>query len=498
MENLFGRRKIYTVASEITEANVVDEVNKALSAHFKNVEEETYLYWYRRGKQPILDRVKEIRPEITSKIVQNIANEIVAFKNGYFLTKPTFYVTRRDGLTEKVNELNDYLYTSGKADADNALVDWMHTVGLGVLYVCSDNDEDAPVKAYSVDPRQAFVVYSSQPGNKPMMGINVVATGEKDGNIIYDIDVFTNDKIFRMSGGAGYGNYVNQLSANASVINAIEANMQGDIPIVEYSYDRNRMGAFEAVLPLLDALNDVQSNREDGVAQFVQSLMVFYNCQLGEDDKGNAITPAYIRESGAIFLKSVGQDKADLKILNEQLDQNQTQTLVNDLTKQIFDIAGVPLTDSGSAGTSDNVGAVYLRNGFASADTMARNAEDLYKESDRRFTKIFLNILSHKSENFNDVKVSDLDVQFTRNELENLLVRTQGALNLKMLGLSPELVLAKSGVSNDPTGDIIRSKGYIETVFKTKEDIEAEQERFANDNDKTDEGTNFGDREDIE
>ena len=45
--------------------------------------------------------------------------------------------------------------------------------------------------------------------------------------------------------------------------------------IFEYEANTARMGAFEPVLTMLDAINTVQSNRIDGVEQGpVQSLMV--------------------------------------------------------------------------------------------------------------------------------------------------------------------------------------------------------------------------------
>jgi len=43
------------------------------------------------------------------------------------------------------------------------------------------------------------------------------------------------------------------------------------------------MDSFEAVLPLLDALNTVISNRIDGIEQFVQSFMKFVNCDIDEE-----------------------------------------------------------------------------------------------------------------------------------------------------------------------------------------------------------------------
>ena len=466
---LFGRRKIYTANEMITAENVIDELNAALSYHFVNVQEMDYLYWYRRGVQPILNRKKEVRPEINNKVVENIASEIVAFKNGYFLTQPTFYVARKKGdeLTDKLNQLNDYLYLSGKTAADNEVVDWFHTCGLGVIYVDAAGEGDIPAKAYAIDPRQAFVVYSRRPGNAPVMGVNMVVTGKDNGTTKLMFDVFTKTHIFHISGEMT-GPLVSDgelISLSTAVnIESIEANALGEIPIIEYQYDYNRMGAFEGVESLLKNINAVQSNRVDGIEQFISSLLVFYNCALGEDEEGNPITPAYIRQAGAIFLKSIGQDKADLKEIAEQLDQTQTQVLIDDFMLQICSIAGVPLQTQTKSGTSDNTGAVYLRSGWATADTFARNTEDLFKISNKRFDRVFFKILKLKTGL--DILPSDVDIQFTRNEMDNLLVKTQGALNLKQLGLAPELVLAKSGVSNDPAGDVARSKEYIDAAYR--------------------------------
>ena len=89
---LFGRRQIFTPwgADDINDDNVVLAVNQALILHIQNYMDEEYLYWYRRGVQPILNRKKEIRPEICHKVVTNTADQICAFKNGFFpaSTKP--------------------------------------------------------------------------------------------------------------------------------------------------------------------------------------------------------------------------------------------------------------------------------------------------------------------------------------------------------------------------------------------------------------------------
>lgn len=457
---LYGRRRIYSMSDVITADNVVNEVNNALIPHMANMKEEEYLYWYRRGMQPVLDRKKEIRPEICSKIVENDAEEIVTFKDGYFLTKPAAYVSLKEEteVTDKVKELNEFVRLSGKYSADNDAIDWFHTVGLGVLYIEPNNEPKSPFKVYSLDPRSSFVVYSMRPGNKPVMGINIVV---QDKALV--IDVFTKDTKFTLRGRPlnddeltyGYNPDVTALSIEGEP----EPNTIGEIPIVEYAYNKLRMGAFEVVLPLLDAINNIQSNREDGIEQFIQSLMILYNCEVDEGTTANDI-----RKRGFVSLKNSGDNKADVKILSEQLDQSQTQVTLNDLREQVFKIAGVPFTKDLGGSTSDTGQAVYLRNGWTTADTHARNTEDEFKKSNAYFDAVIMAILRKKI-SF-DLDRSDFEIKVVRNDVSNLLVKTQAAMNMKELGFAPALAFERSGLSNDPLTDVEVSKKYIDSVWR--------------------------------
>ena len=86
--DLWGRLDIYATSDEITAENVVSEVNTALPYHIQNLLQEDFLYWYRRNVQPILNREKKVRPEIMNRVQENVAEQVVTFKNGYFLTQP--------------------------------------------------------------------------------------------------------------------------------------------------------------------------------------------------------------------------------------------------------------------------------------------------------------------------------------------------------------------------------------------------------------------------
>lgn len=464
---LYGRRDIYSGVEEITKDNVIDEVNSALVYHWKNLEEEEYLYWYRRGLQPILKRTKERNTIVLNKVVENHAEEIVAFKNGYFLMEPARYVSRRPGAKSKVDKLNEYLYRSGKGDVDNALADWFHMVGKAALYIESNKDADIPVRCYALDPRSAFVVYSLRPGNEPLYAVNMVMGADT-----VSIDVYTTDSVYRLSGAAKSGNASTEknFTATASEVQKVESNPLGAIPIIEYRYNSVNMGSFESVVYLLDAINNVQSNRIDGVEQFIQSIAVAVNCQF-EDD----VTADKIRKAGMIALRSVGENKADFRILSEELDQQQTQTLVDDLYDQALRICSMPTTTKGGRSTSDTGQAVIFRDGWEQAAASARNTEDLFKQSNRIFDKIFTDILRAKG--LLDIKLIDFELNFVRNETANVQSKAQAMQTMLAAGMHPELAFAKSGISNDPVADLKMSEKYLKMVWGDPDKVDKTEEQ---------------------
>lgn len=460
-QSLFGRRKILIPNQRITKENIITIMKGVLATHTLNFKEEDYLYWYRRGKQPILDKEKLVREDINNKVVENHAAEIVSFKNGYFLAQAANYRPRKgkESVKNKVLELNEYLYLSGKHDADNELVDWFHTVGVACLYV--EPDEDTFVSAVALDPRYSAVAYFNNPKKSKALGFHIAQIGE---NIAYE--VFTEEYKFTIQGGSADATYGGMFDIADDATVSVEKNRIGLIPMVEYRYNNADMGAFESVVGMLDAINNVQSNRIDAIQQFVNSLLVFYNCTLGTDEKGNPITPEYIREVGAVFLKSVGENKADLKELSSQLNQTDQQVLANNMYEQVLRICGMPSTTKGGTSTSDTGAAVLLRDGWQNADACARNTEDLFKKSNKEFDKIFLKILANTRQF--TINTEDYELHFPRTETMNLLSKAEGAVLLKQLGLSPELVLAKSGISNDPVTDVATSEPYISRAFEVE------------------------------
>ena len=462
---LTGRRIIYTDFDEITEENVLAALSNAMAVHNQNRTEIQYLYDYYKGNQPILKRTKEFREEICNKVVENRANEIVSFKVGYLMGEPVQYVNRGNGddtaLSDAINTLNEYVFAEDKAAKDKELADWFTICGTAFRMILPDpiNDEDeSPFEIYTLDPRNTFVVYHSGLGNKPMMGVRYVT--QNDGTTIYS--VYTKNHYYELS----YDGVLDmeQISPAPGIFTKREGHIYGDIPIVEYPANSARLGAFEIVLPLLDALNNVSSNRLDGVEQFIQSLLILKGVDIDSDEY------KALKENGGLKVPVEG----DAYYLTQELNQTQTQTLVDYMYQTILVICGMPNRNGGSS-TSDTGSAVIMRDGWTDAEARAKDTELMFKMSEKRFLKMAINIANTYRDL--DLKLSSIEIRFTRRNYENIQAKAQVLTTL--LGndkIHPRLAFEHCGLFVDPDLAYTQSKEYSE---ERKAEAVKELEDFA-------------------
>lgn len=464
MYTFFGRRKIFTDVDKITRDNVCDVLEKALTVHQTNNIEIEYLFKYYKGEQPILHREKDVRPEIKNMVVENRANEIVSFKVGYLMGEPIQYVSRRDDetVTAHINQLNAYMAAEDKASKDKELADWSHICGTSYRAVfpdkaAGDDSDEAPFEIYTLDPRFAFVVYHNSLGEPPVMAVKYITkqTGEK----VYSI--YTKDTYFEIADG--------------SLIVKEEPQVLG-IPIIEYPANTARLGAFEVVLPLLDAINNVDSNRLDGVEQFVQALLLFHNVDISSKDYEE------LRSEGAIKFKDIdAQLKGEIKYLVEELSQQQTQTLVDHLYDTVLTICGMPNRNGGSS-TSDTGTAVIFRDGWSAAEARAKDSELIFKQSEKEFLKLVLRICSDLSDL--ELKLSSIEIRFTRRNYENIVEKANVLTSmLNNNKIAPQLAFQHCGMFVDPEIAYQMSKQYAD---EQEEKNLAQMERIAGVNNEPD------------
>lgn len=446
---MYGRRVITTDATEIHDGNIVELLNKAFETHNLNRAEIEYLWNYYRGNQPILQRKKTVRPEICNKIVENRANEIVSFKVGYLCGEPIQYVGRNgdESVSRAIAELNEMMFSENKATQDKEVVEWQMICGTAYRLVLPDTrgeEDDAPFEMFTLDPRDTFVVKSSEVGNKPMFAVKYRVDSER--NRI--CSVYSADWYWRIEGDK---------------ITESKPHALGMIPIFEYPANNARLGAFEIVLPMLDAINNVASNRMDGVEQFIQSFIKFVNCDIDEEQF------KALKEMGAIKVKSVDGSVADVSIVTQELNQMQTQTLVDYLYQTVLTICGMPNRNGGSS-TSDTGAAVIMRDGWTLAESRAKDSELMFKKAEHDVLKLILRIIRDSeglSDDISNLKLKNLSLQFTRRNYENVQSKSQVLTQmLQQNKIHPRLAFTHSGLFTDPESAYQLSMEYYEQQEK--------------------------------
>ena len=282
-------------------------------------------------------------------------------------------------------------------------------------------------------------------GNKPLLGVKYVV----DDNGIVHYSCYSDHEYFEI--------------VESHIIKA-EPHILGDIPIIEYPLNIARIGAFELVIPLLDAINLTDSNRQDGVEQFIQALMLFHNVDISSDDYEK------LREEGAIKFRDIDpQLKAEVSYLTSTLNQGETQTLVDHMYQTVLTICGMPNRNGGTS-TSDTGSAVIMRDGWSAAEARAKDSELMFKKSERIFLKLILNIC--KTLKGMDLKVCNIEIRFTRRNYENILQKAQVLdLMLKNSKIHPRLAFEHCGLFVDSDLAYTLSAEYAEEQEKKAQEL---------------------------
>ena len=442
---MFGRKKIYTDVAEITRANVVDVLMKALLVHASNQSEIKYLWDYYRGKTPILGKTKEVRENINHKISVNRANEIVTFKRGYGFGEPIQYIRRgvEESLADDINELNEYMFCENKHAKDSTLAEWMFVCGLGMRMVLP-GDVEEPFKIYTLDPRYSFVVRYNGLGENVVMGVKFIVREDKQP--VYS--VYTKDTYFEIENG---------------FVTKVEPHVLQDIPIFEYPVNEARQGAFEIVLPLLDAINEIESNRLDDVEQFVNSFLAILGGTIDDD------TAKKLDEYKMLCLPQ----GVDAKYLSVAMQQSDTQVLSDNMYEAVQTICGIPNRNGGSS-TSDTGSAVILRDGWGDAEAYMKSVENEFKCVEKRFLKMVLRIMRDMVGT--KLGLKDIEIKFSRRNYDNLQTKSQVLATL--LGnnkIHPELAFTHCGLFLDPESAYLQSKEWWEENERKAMEIVGQQ-----------------------
>lgn len=446
----YGRKIAYADVEQITADNIVKVVGNCIGSFYFNKTIIRYLWNYYKGDQPVLYRTKIQNADITNKVSENHAYEIVQFKVGQTYGEPIQLISRKDDdrINNAVDEFNDYLTDANKQEKDIKAGEWQSATGTSFKAV-QIADGDIPFRIVAPTPMNTFVIYSRST-EEPLLAIQELK--DADGQL-YKL-CYTDSYECKIVNGE---------------VRDWKLHGFGGIPIVEFPNNHERISDIELVIGLLDAINTMQSNRMDGVEQFVQFWIKFVNCEIDPQ------TFEEMKISHALTVKSNNeQNKSDVDIMTQELNQTECQVAKDDLWDNAQSILAIPTRESQNSG-GDTQGAVSLRAGWDFSKTRAKQKDPIIKTSEKRLAKVILNVIRIKDHDLG-LTARDFDVQINHSPLDNLYTKTQALDQMLKSGVNPRIAVSTCGLWGDAEKVFLQSKPYFDVLYKTVDMVKKENE----------------------
>lgn len=338
-----------------------------------------------------------------ARLAHGFPRYICTMAAGYLIGNPVEYAAPEAQKAALDGVLEHYRLCS----ADSVDVELARQAGLygrGVELVFAD--AEARPRTAALDPRLAFVVYDDTVENRPMFGVRMRPLlrddGAEDG---WSVEAYTQDEIVRFRASD---------LGDVGPLAGVERHYFGGVPMVEYWNGEDERGDFEGVLRLIDAYDQLQSDRINDKAQFVDALLLLYGCTMETDGRGRS-PGQQLREDKVLALPDAD---ARAEWLCKQLNEADTEVLRGALAADIHKLSMVPdLSDERFAG---NASGVAMRYKLLGLEQLARVKERWFREALRQRMKLFSSFLALRGAP--ELNVNEVRMAFSRslpvNELE--------------------------------------------------------------------------------
>lgn len=458
VDGRYGRFIAYTDVETITEENVTKVLAETIGIFNKNKPVFKYLWEYKNGDQPIRYRKKFVRDDVNNPVVENHAWEIVRFKNAQTNGEPIQCVStkKEEKINQGVDRFNDYCKNANKHVRDISSGEWTSATGTGFKAVYRKRGSEIPFGITVPTPLDTYIVYLRRTG-EPLLAVQELT--DKNSKRYYMCFSETHEFVVQS------GKLIEVKDANGNFVKS-KPHVFGGIPIVEYPNNQCRVSDIELVMDLLDAINNMQSNRMDSIEQFVQSWVKFVNCDIDEK------TFEKMKMMGALVVKSNNgaENKADVDIMSQELNQTESQVAKQDLLDNAWSILAIPNKQGNTGG--DTQGAVELRNGWDFSKQAAKLKDPYTVEAEKRLNTVILNIIrQEKGSEECPFGIMDYDVQISHSPTDNMQVKTQVFQILVSSGIHPLIAIKTCGLWTDAEKVFLLSKPYLDAKYQTIDDL---------------------------
>lgn len=392
-----ARRRIFMIGDnqELTADLLHEYVTKHRSVSQTTYQplEDAYMTDY-----PIMHQAKKKEYKPDNRLAVNFAKYLTDVFGGFFCGIPIKIDTDEETIADYLNLLDRY---NGLDSVNAELARHCDIYGHGyeIYYV----DEDGQIAVSALSPMDGFMIYDESIRRRPRYFVR------------YYTDV---NNIIR--GSVSDNQIVRYFMIDTSLHFTGEEQLHGfaEVPATEYKENDVRMGVFEPVMSLINALNKALSEKANDIDYFSDAYLKILGARLENEDLET------IRDDRIINLETENGENLVVEFMGKPDGDASQEHLIDRLTKLIFTISMVANISDEEFG---NASGISLKYKLLTMNNMAKTKERLFSASfDRRYRLIFSNPI-------NAMKADDwvqISYKYSRNIPTNILDEAQTAAQL--------------------------------------------------------------------
>lgn len=368
---------------------------------------------YYRGKHVILQRDFEDSTKPNNKLIHNFPKLIVDNSVAYFVGKPVKYTSTQD--IEQLTEVleNNYSHT---IDAELAKLSALY----GHAYEAFWIDEESNIRFREVSPAEMFMCYEPTIEEKPLCAVSYyVREDAQTKERIYVMTIYGREAVYEVERPES-GKEAEPTLKNAT------PHFFGNVPVVEYISNVDRMGDFEPVLSLVDAYNICNSDSVNDINYLNDAYLMLKNLSATDPE-----SIADMKNNRVMLVDGDGDAQWLVKNINDLHIENIKKRLVEDIHK----FSMTPnISDEKFASNLSGVAISYKLNSLESKTAVK---ERQFTLALNRRIELICNVLGKKGKGLNPKEIYP---SFTRNIPQNLIDIVSAVVDLQNIVPDQELL----------------------------------------------------------
>lgn len=395
----------------------LEDIVAVAEAHYGRTSAYDILYQYYRGDhRSIIERRFEDPSKPNNKVVHNYPKLLVDTSTSYLVGEP---VTLK-GHEKTIKAMLPILNQNNFHDLDSELVKMSGIYGHSFEIHYINGDGEYRIKA--VSPRNCLIAYSMDLEEEPLVAIyyNTI-TNDITGVTTFNYEVFTKDEVLKFSSEreAKKGADMRQVPPRISEPRRFP-NLMGQLNVCELVANEERLGDFEAQIPLIDAYNQVVSDSVNDIAYWNDAYLWLAGFDVDNEDISD------LKQNRVMITDSEGK----VAFVNKQVNDKHVENTKVRLKQDIFTFSQTPdlASKDFDAATSTAMKAATqpLENKSAVKETKLQKLMKFRFESICHYLTNIKNVKGLKPDKVDPVFVRNLPQSFS--ELADMAVKLRDIL----------------------------------------------------------------------